>query len=103
MNNLSSLFQSSPGPSAPADDEQDLVQQLRGPNGPELMRQMSQRLETLQADLTLSLNQGADASTYEQLQAALAAVQAARDILLRLPVTFKNIPDNPLAKRPDHP
>ena len=102
MNTLSSLFQSSPGPSAPAGDEQDLVQQLRSPNGPELMLNMSQRLETLQADLTLSLNQGADASTYEQLQAALAAVQAARDILSRLPVTFKSIPDHPLAKRPDH-
>ncbi|MEI7786121.1 MAG: hypothetical protein WCK08_17145 [Betaproteobacteria bacterium] len=100
MNPLSSLFQSSSVSAEPEHDELDLVQQLRGPDGPELMRQMSQRLEALQSELTLQIHQGAQASTYEQLQAALASVKAGRDILSRLPVTFKNIPDHPMANRP---
>lgn len=100
MNSLSSLFSAGPSATGPDADEQDLVQQLRGPQGPALMRQMHQRLETLQAELTLKVNRGADAATFEQLQAALTAVKSARDILARLPVTFKNIPDHPMADRP---
>ena len=100
MNSLSSLFPAGPGAADTDTDERDLVQQLRGPQGPELMRQMHQRLEALQGELMLKVNRGADTATYERLQAALSAVKSARDILARLPVTFKNIPDHPMADRP---
>lgn len=89
MSPIHSLF---PGgaAAAPADmpnaEVEDLLHRLRGPEGVELLVQMNQQLDDMQAHLRQRLGQGADSSVYEQLQAGLSAVSAARDILQRVPV-----------------
>ena len=78
----------------------ELVQRLQGPDGPQLMRELRQRLDELRSRLQYRASQGADSHTFEQLQAALAATAAARDILLRLPVSFNDNFDSPLVSAP---
>lgn len=72
-----------PDPTSP---EADLALRLRGPEGPQLMQHMQQRLASLDAQLKARLQQGADAASYAQLQAGLQAVGAAYNILEQLPV-----------------
>ena len=78
-------------------DSGDLAERLRSPSGPDLVQQMHQQLDDMQARLRHQAGQGVDSSTYARLQAALVAVNAARDILLRLPVRFDNIRNSPLS------
>lgn len=72
--------------SAPPAEDSDLALRLRGPQGPQLMQQLQQRLADLDAQLKARLQQGADAASYAQLQAGLQAVGAAYNILEQLPV-----------------
>ena len=78
----------------------DLAERLRSPDGPQLLRQMQQQLDDMQARLRQQAGQGADSATYAQLQAALGAVDAARSILLKMPVTSVANFDSPLVQVP---
>ncbi len=86
---------------APVSSEgSDLAERLRSPDGPQLLRQMQQQLDDMQARLRQQAGQGADSATYAQLQAALGAVDAARSILMRMPVTSASNFDSPMVQVP---
>jgi hypothetical protein len=78
----------------------DLADRLRGPQGPELMRELRQHFDDLRAKLQAEIGRGADSLSFEQLQAALRAVDAARDILKHLPVRSEGLFDSPLTQTP---
>ena len=96
---LHSLF-SPPSVGVSPDPSGDLADRLRTPEGPALLRQMLQQLDNMQARLRQQAGQGANSATFDQLQATLRAVDAARNILLRLPVRSDNSFDSPLVQAP---
>jgi hypothetical protein len=79
---------------------EDLADRLRGPQGPALMRELQQHLDDLRAKLQAEIGRGADSLSFEQLQAALRAADAASDILKHLPVRSDGLFDSPLTQTP---
>lgn len=65
----------------------DMAERLRADYSGELRRELMLQLDDMHAHLRAKAERGADASTYEQIEAGLLAVGAAREILSRMPVT----------------
>ncbi len=81
-------------------DEVELAERLSGPNGGTHMHNLREHLALLSAQLQAKASRGGNGEMFEQVQAALLAVEAARDILQRFPVKFDNNLDSPLVQVP---
>ncbi len=80
--------------------EVELAERLSGPAGGAHMRRLCEHLALLRAQLQAKASRGTNGETFEQVQAALQAVDAARDILQRFPVKFNYNFDSPLVQVP---
>jgi hypothetical protein len=72
-------------PSPTASDAPDMAQRLRADTTGQLRQQLLAQLDAMQIDLRTQAGQGADSGTWEKIEAGLAAVAAAREILTRMP------------------
>jgi hypothetical protein len=96
--NATATFPDMPPVDPPA--EVELAELLSGPDGGAHMHRLCEHLALLRAQLQAKASRGANSETFEQVQAALQAVDAARDILQRFPVKFHNNLDSPLVQVP---
>ena len=95
MNTFSApgLFGALPDAPPEADHaEAELAHRLRADHSGQLRRELLAQLEGMQVRLRTQAGRGADSSTWEQIEAGLAAVAAAREILLRMPVAESSFP-----------
>ncbi len=85
-NSSMGLFQAVPVAIAPAPSPApELAQRLRDDSSGQLRQEIGAQLDRMQAHLRHRAEKGAHSSDYEQIDAALAAVAAAREILSRMP------------------
>lgn len=95
MNTSSPLSLFGPVPAPPADaalEDAELAHRLRADHSGQLRRELLAQLEAMQLRLRTQAGRGADSSTWEQIEAGLAAVAAAREILNRLPAAESSSP-----------
>ena len=96
-----SLFGQAPAQASPAhQDEPDLAQRLRADVTGVLRREIFMQLDKMQANLRAQAKRGADSRTFENINAGLATVEAARDILTRMPVASDSFHPTHVGKSP---
>lgn len=95
------LFGQTPVQTFPASqDEPDLAQRLRADTTGVLRREIFKQLDDMQANLRTQAERGADSRTFENINAGLAAVEAARNILTHMPVASDSFHSTPVGKSP---
>lgn len=95
MNLSSPLGFLSPLHAAPVEtgsDDAELAHRLRADHSGQLRRELLAQLDEMQVKLRTQAGRGADSSTWEQIEAGLAAVAAAREILTRMPAAPSSYP-----------
>jgi hypothetical protein len=95
------LFGQRPLQALPASqDDPDLAQRLRADSTGDLRRKIFKQLDDMQVNLRAQAERGADSLTFENINAGLAAVEAARTILTRMPVPSDSFHPTPVGKSP---
>jgi len=92
------LFGPAASPAQGTQASADLALRLRADTSGDLRRELVRQLDGMQTQLRTQAERGADAPRYQQIQAGLLAVGAARDILDRMPVSTVGHQ----ASRPNH-
>lgn len=76
----------------PGSGEAELAHRLRADLSGQLRRELLAQLDGMLVKLRTQAGRGVDSSTWDKIEAGLAAVAAARDILTRMPVAESSVP-----------